>query len=53
MKKYLVIGNPIQHSLSPLIHNYWLKKYNINATYNKEELKNGDLRNLILRVKKK
>ncbi len=22
-----VIGRPINHSLSPLIHNYWLKKY--------------------------
>ena len=26
MKKYLVIGNPIEHSLSPRLHNYWLKK---------------------------
>ena len=26
MKKYLVIGNPIEHSLSPKLHNYWLKK---------------------------
>ncbi len=26
MKKYLVIGNPIEHSLSPKLHNYWIKK---------------------------
>jgi shikimate dehydrogenase len=26
MKKYLVIGNPIDHSLSPKLHNYWIAK---------------------------
>ena len=31
MKKYLVIGNPIQHSLSPKLHNYWISKNNIAA----------------------
>ena len=31
IKKFLVIGNPIQHSLSPDLHNYWIKKNNINA----------------------
>ena len=28
-----VIGNPIGHSKSPLIHNFFLKKFNINAIY--------------------
>ena len=36
MKKYLVIGNPIGHSLSPELHNYWIKKNNINAKYEKK-----------------
>ena len=36
MKKYLVIGNPIKHSLSPRLHNYWIKKNKINATYEKK-----------------
>ena len=31
MKKYIVIGNPIDHSLSPRLHNYWLEKNNING----------------------
>ena len=30
MKKHLIIGNPLEHSLSPKIHNYWLKKNNIS-----------------------
>ena len=28
MKKFIVIGNPIAHSLSPKLHNYWFKKNN-------------------------
>ena len=36
MKKFLVIGNPIQHSLSPNLHNYWFKKNNIKAIYEKK-----------------
>ena len=35
MKKYFVIGNPINHSLSPKLHNYWLKN-NIDAIYDKK-----------------
>jgi shikimate dehydrogenase len=36
MKKACVIGWPIAHSRSPLIHNYWLKKYGIDAAYEKK-----------------
>ena len=35
MKKYLVIGNPINHSLSPELHNYWIKQNKISAVYEK------------------
>ena len=31
MKKYFVIGNPIDHSLSPKLHNHWFKENNIDA----------------------
>ena len=36
MKKACVIGWPIAHSRSPLIHSYWLKKYGIDAVYEKK-----------------
>ena len=52
MKKYLVIGNPIEHSLSPKLHNYWIKKNNIKATYDKKLLNKNELENIILKVKK-
>ena len=51
MKKYLVIGNPIEHSLSPKLHNYWLKKNNIDAVYDKKQLNEVDIYNIILEVK--
>jgi len=53
MKKYLVIGNPIDHSLSPKLHNYWIKKNSINATYEKQKLNEDEIESLILEVKKK
>ena len=43
MKKFLVIGNPIEHSLSPVLHNYWFKLYNIEAQYEKKQLSEKDL----------
>ena len=52
MKKYFVIGNPIEHSLSPKLHNYWIKKNNINAVYDKKKLNEENLRDLILGIKK-
>ncbi len=52
MKKYLVIGNPIDHSLSPLIHNHWIKKYNITESYyDKKKIEDKDLKNLISQMK--
>ena len=32
-KKYGIIGKPLSHSLSPALHNFWFKKYNIKANY--------------------
>ena len=52
MKKYLVIGNPVKHSLSPELHNHWLKENNIDAFYDKEELNEGDIPRIIDEIKK-
>ena len=52
MKKYLVIGNPIGHSLSPLIHNYWMKKYGlIDSVYEKKKVEKKDLKSIVDQVK--
>ncbi len=32
-KLYVLIGKPVEHSLSPAIHNSLFKKYNINSVY--------------------
>ena len=53
MRKYFVIGNPINHSLSPQLHNYWLKKNNIDAIYDKKKIKDKDLQTIISEVKEK
>ena len=51
MKQYLVIGNPIDHSLSPKLHNYWIKKNNLDAVYNKKLINKDDIENIINEVR--
>ena len=51
MKKFLVIGNPVEHSLSPKLHNYWIKKNNINAMYDKKKLGENEIKGIINEVK--
>ena len=53
MKKFLVIGSPIEHSLSPELHNYWIKNNGINAIYEKQKLNENELEQIISRVKDK
>ena len=40
-KKYGIIGSPIKHSLSPKLHNHWIKKNKINAIYEKKTDQRG------------
>ena len=43
MKRACVIGWPIAHSRSPLIHSYWLKAYGIDGAYTKEAVRPEDV----------
>ena len=52
MNKYLVIGNPIAHSLSPLLHNYWFKKYRfLDSVYEKKKVEKKDLKKIVEQIK--
>ena len=50
-KNFLVIGNPIDHSLSPKLHNHWIKKYKIDAVYEKKLLDNSEIEDLIYDIR--
>ena len=52
MNKYLVIGNPIKHSLSPVIHNYWINKYNlIDSIYEKRKVEKQNLEIIVDQIR--
>jgi len=53
MNKYLVIGNPIEHSLSPKLHNFWIKLNILMQYMKKKKLNENQLAELILEIKKK
>ncbi len=51
MKKACVIGWPIKHSRSPLIHNYWLKQLQIDGLYERVAVEPNDLPGFIRNLK--
>ncbi len=52
MKKFFgIIGNPIKHSLSPVLHKYWFEKYGIDADYSIIEAVDKDLPEVIKKIK--
>ena len=53
MKKFGIIGNPIKHSLSPVLHNYWFHKYEIDANYSIINVKEKDLSDVITKIRNK
>ena len=52
MKKFCVIGNPIDHSLSPKLHNFWFKRNKIDAIYEKKLLNEKEIPKLIESLRK-
>ena len=52
-KKFLVIGNPIKHSLSPQLHKYWFGKNKINAEYKKLKIDQKLIKKILDKIRKK
>ena len=53
MKHYSIIGNPLSHTLSPILHNYWFKKYKIEGNYTSLEIKKEDIEKIIIKIREK
>ena len=51
MKKHLIIGSPISHSLSPKLHNYWFQQYNIDAIYEKFQPRADQIKEILNKIK--
>ena len=52
-KNFLVIGNPIKHSLSPFLHNYWFRKNKINCEYKKLKTTQASIKKILNKVRKR
>ena len=50
MKRATVIGWPVAHSKSPLIHSYWLKRYGIAGAYDKTAVRPENLPDFVQRA---
>jgi len=51
MKRHLIIGNPISHSMSPKLHNYWFKQKKIDANYEKAQPEEEEIEKILQQVK--
>jgi shikimate dehydrogenase len=50
-KKFSIIGKPLNHSLSPILHEYWFKKYNIEAEYSLTEVNENEIGIVLDKIK--
>ena len=51
--KFAIIGNPVSHSLSPTMHNYWFDKYDIKAEYEILKIEENQIQSVINKIKDK
>lgn len=47
LRKACVIGWPVAHSLSPIIHQYWMKEHGVDGAYEAIAVDHGDLEDFI------
>jgi len=52
-KKYAIIGKPLSHSLSPILHNYWFKKYKLKSEYSLLEINENEIGSTIEKIRSK
>ncbi|WP_336293764.1 shikimate dehydrogenase [Bartonella sp. CB169] len=48
-----VVGHPIYHSKSPKIHNFWLKKYNLQGEYLAQDVIPEEFRDFLVSIKRR
>ncbi len=51
MKHFAVIGSPVEHSLSPLLHNWVFKSLNILAEYKKIKVIEKEVPDIVQQIK--
>jgi shikimate dehydrogenase len=52
-KSFGIIGKPLSHSISPELHNFWFKKYNISADYSLLEIEQNEIEEIIKKIRNK
>ena len=50
-KKFGIIGKPLSHSLSPVMHNFWFRKYKISASYSLIEIELNEIEAIIKKIR--
>ena len=52
-KKFGIIGKPLSHSLSPILHNFWFQKYGFSADYSIIEIELNEIEGIFKKIRNK